>query len=540
MDLVLKQRAKIKALCEHNLEFRQRILARCKEDTVFFINTFCYTYDPRLKIKKIPFFLFPKQVELVNFVENAIETRDWVLMDKSRDTGMSVCMTSIFYKHWFFDEGFAGGLGSYKAEYVDKLGDPKSLFEKFRFLLRTLPNWFVPEGWEKNSKSMLLVNPINGSTVTGEAGDNIGRGGRTSFYWVDEWPKVQRSQAVADALSQNSNAGCFLGTPNGTNNEHYRMLISGNFPHFRIHWKDDPRKNQWVILKENDSISLKELYNCLRNETLDPDKYCFGSGWDAPENAIYPWYEMEKLKWSDVTIAQELDIDYTASIEGILIKAVWVRAAIDAHYKIPEIKDNNHDLSAGLDVAAGGSNKSVLWIRKGAYVFPEKYTWDLDPVQVAYQVDSLCKKLGVKHLTFDSDGVGMGTAGTLDMIPDKPYTVKAFRGNSTEDLDRIIIAGEDRTAKDKYKNYRAAYYGELAERFRKTYATIEGIETYPSDELISIPNDTTLITQLSQPTIKYSVGKIVLTEKNLLASSPDEADSLVYAFVESIPVCWWE
>jgi hypothetical protein len=33
-------------------------------------------------------------------------------------------------------------------------------------------------------------------------------------------------------------------------------------------------------------------------------------------------------------LAQEVDIDYAASVEGVLIPSVWVQAAIDAHLKL--------------------------------------------------------------------------------------------------------------------------------------------------------------------------------------------------------------
>jgi hypothetical protein len=172
-------------------------------------------------------------------------------------------------------------------------------------------------------------------------------------------------------------------------------------------------------------------------------------------------------------------------------------------------------------------------------VLPEIYRWgELDPVQLAYTVDAMLRELGVKYLCFDADGVGAGVAGTLDQIPDKPYFVTPFHGGSTKGLE--FIKWGDVTAKDKFRNNRAAYYAQLGERFRKTYAVVNGIEEYPEDELISIPNEPLLVTQLSQPTIKYSAGKIVLSEKKLMASSPDEADSLCYCFSQGIPAVWWD
>jgi len=511
------KRAKLRFDCEHDLTIRQAAIARCKEDTVFFIDNFCSTQDPRLANPNIPFFLFPKQKELINFFEDLYKQKRRGLLDKSRDIGATWLVCAFLVKHWLFDYDFVGSVGSRKAELVDKKGDPKCIFHKIRQLIETLPKWLQPYGWQKLDKKMLIGNPLTRSVISGEGGDQLGRGGRSSFYVVDESAFIERSIVVIGALSQNTDCLLQISTPNGTNNEFYRSIVSGNYPRMTIHWKDDPRKNKWVLGDE------------------------IGYGWDAPQGAIYPWYERQCLDLNPIVIAQELDLDYSASVEGILVRSIWVRAAVNAHFKIPEIKGRG-DIYTGLDVAAGGNNKSVLTIRQGSFTYQEIHRWgDLNPVQLAYTVDDILRKLGVKHLIFDSDGVGMGTSGAFDMIENKPYTVTPFHGASTEGLEDIVINGEDKTAKEKFYNNRAYAWGSLAERFRKTYAVIEGLADYPADELISIPNENTLITQLSQPTIKYSTnGKILLTPKNLLASSPDEADSLVYAFCQSMPVNWWD
>ena len=85
-------------------------------------------------------------------------------------------------------DGVAVGWGSRKKELVDKIGDPSSIFEKIRIILRSLPVEFLPAGFDfdENVKLMSIVNPETGATITGECGDNIGRGGRTLAYFEDE------------------------------------------------------------------------------------------------------------------------------------------------------------------------------------------------------------------------------------------------------------------------------------------------------------------------------------------------------------------
>jgi hypothetical protein len=47
-----------------------------------------------------------------------------------------------------------------------------------------LPDWMKPKGFvEKvHDNYMRIINPDNGATITGEAGDNIGRGGRYNVF----------------------------------------------------------------------------------------------------------------------------------------------------------------------------------------------------------------------------------------------------------------------------------------------------------------------------------------------------------------------
>lgn len=97
-------------------------------------------------------------------------------MEKARDMGATwdACAYSVW--RWLFIDNDAIGWGSRKEALVDKLGDPDSIFEKMRLLLKRLPTVFMPKdfNWSRHATFMKLTNPENGSIVSGEAGDNIG------------------------------------------------------------------------------------------------------------------------------------------------------------------------------------------------------------------------------------------------------------------------------------------------------------------------------------------------------------------------------
>lgn len=154
-----------------------------------FILHWCDTYDPRKTNNKwIPFVFFSKQSEVISFFVDLQNSQESGLIEKCRDAGVTWLACAFSVHAFLFKKHYSIGWGSRKANLVDKLGDPDSIFEKMRLMLRRLPALFRPDGWSESKHAiyMKFVNPENGSTITGEAGDNIGRGGRKSIYFKDE------------------------------------------------------------------------------------------------------------------------------------------------------------------------------------------------------------------------------------------------------------------------------------------------------------------------------------------------------------------
>jgi hypothetical protein len=66
----------------------------------------------------------------------------------------------------------------------------------------------------------------------------------------------------------------------------------------------------------------------------------------------------EAHRLSDVVIAQEVDIDYTASVAGVIIPGKWLQACVDAHLKLGVEPTGRR--RAAFDVAdEGGDNCAV-------------------------------------------------------------------------------------------------------------------------------------------------------------------------------------
>lgn len=183
---------------KNDYEFFIKTQEHYKNNPVAFINDVLTTYDPRVAAAKdrvafMPFVLMPRQVDLIEWLhglmlESHTDTESDALVEKTRDCGLSWLCCAFGAWAWLYVPGSSIGYGSLKASSTDTLGNPKSLLEKVRIILRTMPPVLLPKGYEerKHALHMKIVNPITGSIIAGESGDNIGRGDRTLMYFKDE------------------------------------------------------------------------------------------------------------------------------------------------------------------------------------------------------------------------------------------------------------------------------------------------------------------------------------------------------------------
>lgn len=163
-----------------------------KTRPVEFLCDWGMTYDPRNAgthlPTKMPFLLFKRQRDFMQFLLDLLQSEENGLVEKCRDMGATWLCVGFSVWMWLFQPGSAVGWGSRKEQLVDKIGDPDSIFEKIRMFIRLLPPELLPKGFKEadHMAYMRIINPENDATITGEAGDNIGRGGRKRMYFKDE------------------------------------------------------------------------------------------------------------------------------------------------------------------------------------------------------------------------------------------------------------------------------------------------------------------------------------------------------------------
>lgn len=452
-----------------------------------FISDWVWIQEPRYSPTIRPLVMFKHQIDYIKWLEARVQNNEDGLVEKTRAMGLTWLCCAYSVGRIIFWEGEKISFGSRKQDLVDKIGDMDSIFEKIRFIFYRLPKCFS-QGI--NLSFMKIINSRNSASITGESGDNIGRGGRSKIYFKDESAYYVRPERIEAALSENSDIKIDISTPNGMDNPFAKKRHSGIIPVYTFHWKDDPRKDQ-------------------------------------------AWYEnRKKVLIFDYIIAKELDIDYTGSVEDICIKAKWVRAAVDAHKKISGWETSGM-VKAGFDVSDVGKNFNVEVVQKGNLVLDIESWKSLTTAKASRKAYSIAEAYKVQVLKYDAIGVGAGVrAEMFELLEHKTYKIDIVPINSGN-THLIGYWTEERLNIDMFKNYRAQMWWELKLKFKKTWEMVEGLEIHPFDELISIPNRPKLIQQLSQPKEHFnSSGKIGIESKEDMSKrgveSPDEAEALLY------------
>ena len=474
------------------------------ENPVQFMIDWGITFDPRNAFKrdsngkrlptKFPFIPFEKQEELLHWLLDRMNGSEDAIIEKSRDEGVSWLTVGLGCTLCMFLESVKVGFGSRKEEYVDKLGDPKSLFWKAREFVDNVPEEFRA-GWVrgKTDPYMRMIFPETGSALTGESGASIGRGDRTSVYFVDESAHLEQPEAVDMSLASTTDCRIDLSSVNGRANPFAVKRFSGKIPVFTFSWRDDPRKDE-------------------------------------------EWYQKQLDKYDPIVVAQEIDIDYMASVQNIMIPSAWVMASIDAHsrlgIKITGSRYGAMDVGDQGDHCAFCTQQGILienvdeWTGKGSDIYQS--------VQKAFL---LCDEYGLKEFVYDEDGLGAGVKGDARVINesrgmDQKIKVIPFRGSAAVIDPEKKFETTDRTNEDYFKNLKAQAWFMLRTRFRNTYRWV--VENKPCDpsKIISIApncnNRERLIIELSQPTYTQDgAGKMLIDKVPDGAKSPNLADSVM-------------
>lgn len=478
------------------------------------------TYDPRRKgAKWIPFVFFPRQAEFHLFLDECVRDNENGLDEKCRDMGATFGACGWSVHKWLFEDDFAIGWGSRKEDLVDTIGDVDSIFEKLRMMVRRLPDVFKPAELEekKHMTFMKMVNPENGSTITGESGDNIGRGGRKSVYFKDESAHYERAEKIEAALGDNTNVQIDISSVNGLGNVFHKKRNAG------IVWR--PRAG-----------NLQPGYTRV-----------FIHDWHDHPEKNQTWYDQRKARYVREGLphvfAQEVDRDYAAAVANAIISREWIEASVDAH-KLIKWKDAKGQIHVGipdilipnnwvlgLDVADGGIDRNALGARQGI-IWRDVQEWgERDPGMTARRAivyaQELRRRQALVQCQYDEIGIGSNVKSEYNRLTIDEELISAFEipfigwnaGGAVVNPYYRIIPDDDESAmnKDFFQNMKAQAWWSLRTRFYKTWNNVKNGVIYDIDELISLDSRMALLQQLkdelSQPVSKAGASLRMVVDK---------------------------
>jgi phage terminase large subunit len=395
--------------------------------TADFIADWCCTVDPR-NIERglpamVPFTLFPRQRELVDWIIARWKGSEGGIVVKPRDCGASWTILALACTLCLFNRDLVVGFGSRKEEYVDKLGAPKALFSKARTLMSNLPAEFVGE-WStaKHAPLMRIMFPDTGSALTGESGDKIGRGDRTSLYFIDESAHLEHPELVDQAFAGAvTNCRIDVSTPNGmsgTGAPFYLKSINPDIKKFEISWRDDLRKD------------------------------------DA-------WLEKQKRELARYIVLQEIMCDFTANVSGGIFDSLKLDACVglaEALEAAGYTGVRNGSGYGGFDVADTGRDMCSFAARRGN-VLEHVEEWSGIGSTIVESTHNACRiaeEHSIYRWSYDATGVGAavnGIVSTRNKTRVKKHAVdKWSAGGAVKHPERNVPGAGDRKNKDHFYN----------------------------------------------------------------------------------------
>lgn len=488
----LRLRRRLLEACRGSERVRDAVFTMCSRDILFWVNLFCWTYDPRnlgnpgsvahrRLPKTIPFVTFEYQDDALRLLQWCVMNGVDGLIEKSRDMGASWVFVMVFDWFFLFRRMSTFLMVSRKEDLVDKKEDPDSLFWKLDFLHESMPQWMVPE---ISRQKLHFRNNVLGGTIDGESttGD-VGRGGRRTAIALDEFAAVpdDESQGVINATNDATDCRIFNSTPKGVGNAYHQQTRRDDIVRIRMHWSQHPHKRDG-------------LYYCEKGKCpLHPEG-------GQPHSK---WYDREcrRRGWNSTAIAQELDIDYSRAggtfFSGPLIEELVTAtsryrlfegeleydAALAAPQRfvpvaggslrmwvVPDVSGNvpQSEYAIGCDIAEGTgasfSCASVVSLRTGEKV--AEYTNPLlKPYQFAALVVSLARRFvderGVPaFLIWEANGPGREFGDHI--VKRLGYTRVWHRPRMANSI-RSKFPGWQSTADEKIALF-GAYRRSLAER----------------------------------------------------------------------------
>ena len=301
-------------------------------------------------------------------------------------------------------------------------------------------------------------------------------------------------EAIEGILTSSGARLLLIGNPTAIGTPFYDAFTKPGYKTFHVSAYDTPNFTEYGITPED-----------IANDT-----------WQAKAHTVpYPrlitpqWVSDRFKTWGEQSAPYQVRVmgNFPQQGEDTLVPLLWIELAMERWEDAAE----GADVQIGVDVAAYGSDKTVLAVRKGEkltelHVYSQKNTRE-----TAGLVQALAREHRTVKISVDEIGIGRGV---VDSLEEDGY----------ENVG--VNVAEKSSDSERYHNLRAELWWNL-----------RGLLN-PEKDPIALPPDDELLSELAS--VKYKVdarGAIQIESKEemrkRLGHSPDRADAVVLAFARA-------
>ena len=384
----------------------QDIWIACKRDLLFYINSFCWLFEPRAKKgapKLRPFITYDYQDETLGTIADNLGVQN-IHCNKSRGMGATYMFIVAMEHRWHFFDYETFLCISRVEDDVDKTDDPRSIFWKIDLQHQYQPTWLLGFDTQTapNRMKLHLFNPLTNSTIDGiSTQGNVARGDRRTAIFMDEFAAVDPTDSYRMCTSAQYASDCciFNSTPQGIGNAFYdQSKPDAAGAKIELAWWRHPEFGKGVYLDEQGK-RRSPWYDLQRRRANHPreisqelDMSFLGSG-DMFFNAA-ALDDHEKAHSHAPYKVGELDYD-SQSLQPMGFKEspfgrlhLWILP--DARGKLP----GDREFVAACDIATGtGASDSVITVgdKKSGEKVAEFVANRLRPDELACMAVALCR-----------------------------------------------------------------------------------------------------------------------------------------------------
>lgn len=311
---------------DERAEYRKALIAACKDDILFYINTFVWQYNPQRREREVePFISWPFQEPIFTSRDPkkpgilwCIDNDEDLVVEKSRNMGLSWICLLAFEWLWHFHDYKKLLIISRNKEAVDKSGEPDSLFWKIDHIHKYQPKWLMPAGWDENKHrlDMRFENPQTHSVISGQATTGkAGVGGRATAIFVDEFSQIDEDAEIYHRTADTSNCRIFIGTHVGVGTQFFRLTQRVGHKKTVCHWSEHPQKGAGLYHYDPEKAKIiphDPQYAYAPDFSFATDGKPAGGPYPGVRS---PWYDKERIdRDSEREVAMDLDIDPRGSV----------------------------------------------------------------------------------------------------------------------------------------------------------------------------------------------------------------------------------